>query len=215
MKSVAACLPPIESRPTSNELEHDANKRSPSKARLADSQVESLWARMAAIYGHKWTSSFGDDPAGIAGETWAVFLGDLTGRQLSEGFRACIASGEEWPPSLPQYRAWCLGVPTFEAVRADFIRRALPFTRLVLSQLDGWSHVRADQREADRLLRDAYERARELRNEGEEPPPPPVAIQVAPSLVPASPEVAKAAIEEGRQLLSLSRGKDAAAGPDA
>lgn len=59
---------------------------------------------MTEIYGHKWTSSFGDSD----GEgTWAKGLADMSGEELKTGFVACVTSGDEWPPSLPKFRVMC------------------------------------------------------------------------------------------------------------
>lgn len=59
---------------------------------------------MADIYGHKWTSNYGDsDNDG----TWAKGLADMTGEDLKRGFFACLQSGDAWPPSLPEFRSLC------------------------------------------------------------------------------------------------------------
>ena len=59
---------------------------------------------MADIYGHKWTSNYGDsDNDG----TWAKGLADMTGEDLKRGFFACLQSGDAWPPSLPEFRVMC------------------------------------------------------------------------------------------------------------
>lgn len=59
---------------------------------------------MTEIYGHKWTSSYGDSDAD---STWAKGLADMSNAELKAGFFACLNSGEAWPPSLPQFRAMC------------------------------------------------------------------------------------------------------------
>lgn len=61
---------------------------------------------MTEIYGHKWTSSFGDsDDEG----TWAAGLADLSMEQLKSGFIACVRRADPWPPSLPEFRTLCGG----------------------------------------------------------------------------------------------------------
>src|SRR5690554_5480115 len=67
--------------------------------------IAKLWQRMAMIYGHKWTSAYGDKDDG----TWSSGLSGITGRQIAAGLRACVDSGEPWPPTLPEFRALCLG----------------------------------------------------------------------------------------------------------
>ncbi len=71
-----------------------------------------LWTRMTAIYGHKWSSSFGD--AAIIGESltetakvWAMGLINVSPQELSEGLNACMRSGESWPPTLPEFIKLC------------------------------------------------------------------------------------------------------------
>ncbi|MBU2804272.1 hypothetical protein HF668_03700 [Acidithiobacillus ferridurans] len=60
---------------------------------------------MAEIYGHKWVSCFGPEPS----PAWVAGLADLTGDQLSSGFRWCVAErADPWPPSLPEFRHACL-----------------------------------------------------------------------------------------------------------
>lgn len=172
------------------------------------SQVETLWARMAAIYGHRWTSSYGDDPAGMVGDTWAAGLSGLTGGQLARGLEACVASSDPWPPSLPDFRARCVGVPPLASVRLD-TDKANPFTRLVWQNLDSYRYRQAPADQADRLLREAYELAREHVMRGGALPE--VAGEIEQENrkpVPASPERAAAAIAEVEALL---RGKEAAA----
>lgn len=172
------------------------------------SQVETLWGRMAAIYGHRWTSSYGDDPAGMVGDTWAAGLVGLTGAQLAKGLEACIASSDPWPPSLPDFRARCVGIPALASVRLD-TGKSDPFTRLVWQHLDGYRYKQAPSDQSDRLLREAYELAREHVMRGGELPE--VAGEIASEKrepMPASPERAAEAIDEIKRALS---GKDAAA----
>lgn len=60
---------------------------------------------MAGIYGHRWTSSYGEsDEDG----TWAVGLSGLTGRDLARGLNDCMKREGEWPPTLPQFRRMCM-----------------------------------------------------------------------------------------------------------
>ena len=71
---------------------------------MSDRLIETFWLRMTEIYGHKWISSYGEtDQDG----TWSKCLADLTGAQLKNGFKTCMTNGESWPPSLPQFRAFC------------------------------------------------------------------------------------------------------------
>jgi len=87
---------------------------------------------------------------------------------------ACIASAEPWPPTLPQFRMMCLGIPPFDAVRADTTMQD-GFTRLVWQYLDGHRYRLASADKADKLLQAAYNRAKEAVMRGAELPAAPVA----------------------------------------
>ncbi len=62
---------------------------------------------MTSLYGHRWTSSFGEstDPDGV----WARALEGVTPRQIADGLNAVVRSGLDWPPSAPEFRKLCLG----------------------------------------------------------------------------------------------------------
>ena len=73
-----------------------------------------LWERLSHIYGHKWTSAFGECAFGDNGEltdvarTWLSALEDLDTRQIADGLRSCCDDpSNEWP-NLPMFRARCL-----------------------------------------------------------------------------------------------------------
>lgn len=73
---------------------------------------------MAAIYGHKWTSSFGEADTD---ETWARGLCGLTQTELAHGLKGCVIRSkdrlryddEDWPPTLGEFRGMC----TYERCR--------------------------------------------------------------------------------------------------
>lgn len=119
---------------------------------------------MAAMYGHSWASQYGTQPEGPAADTWAAALAGLTGPQIAEGLRACVTEGEEFPPNAPRFRAMCLGIPTLARVRLEISHadaESCAFTRAVWRFIDGYAYRQASARDADRMLRDAYELARE------------------------------------------------------
>ena len=104
-----------------------------------------LWERMIHLYGHKFSAVFGERamrPDGSltdVAHTWAGALRGITGAQLAAGLRSCIASGTEWPPSLPAFRAMCLPehVPRCHqniTGRADLAYIALPRPALTPKQ---------------------------------------------------------------------------------
>ena len=83
-----------------------------------------LWRRLAAMYGHRWTSSYGIEDSG----TWSAVLAGLTPEQVGRGLRRVADSGEEWPPSAPQFRALCLQSREQAAAYREHV--ALPMPRL-------------------------------------------------------------------------------------
>lgn len=128
-------------------------------SRLAPRHLETLWARMVAIYGHAWITNYGSNPEGLGGDTWAAGLAGLTGAQLAEGLRACALAGEDWPPSLGKFRRFCFCIPDIEAVSVMLKPGAVevsPFARLVYANLDAYELRRADARTARQIIRGAY-----------------------------------------------------------
>lgn len=189
---------------------------------------------MAEIYGHRWISAYGEDPEGSAALTWGKGLAGMSGAQLAAGLAACVASAEPWPPTLPEFRALCLGIPSLAAVKLELRGEGVRsgFTVLVGSLLDGARFRAAPADQADRLLQEAYQLARTQVMCGgqipaaaggklQKPAPAPVHI--------AAPEVGQAYASALREEMGwLERapdaepdaeevevsGKDAAAGPD-
>jgi hypothetical protein len=102
--------------------------------KLADDVVTRVWARMTAIYGHKWTSHLGlcSDASGElteAAKTWQRGLAGLTVKQIGRGFSALITSTHEWPPSLPEFRKLCMDTPE-KAAAPSLDEVALVLTRV-------------------------------------------------------------------------------------
>lgn len=205
MEPIATVLPavPAASAPSSASAPTTQPQRSanPAAEQLSSKALRTLWERMAEVYGHRWTSAYGEDAEAGAGITWAKGLAGITPQQLAAGLSSSIASADPWPPTLPEFRARCLGIPPLATVRLD-VKRAAPFTRLVWQHLDGFRYRQAPADQADRLLREAYELAREHVMRGgqlprvsgvlpsEKPQPKPVD--------PAGPEEIKARLERAR-----------------
>lgn len=122
---------------------------------------------MAAIYGHRWNSAYGDclDSSGrltLAADTWRRGLAGITERQVAVGIQSALVSADPWPPTLPSFRSLCLGVPTLASLKLRLRKETDdPFTRLVWQNLDGYRLKQVTADKADRMIRDAYETARE------------------------------------------------------
>lgn len=157
---------------------------------------------MAAIYGHRWTSAYGDaceDDSGaltLAGDTWRRGLFGVSDQSIGRGLDACVVAADPWPPTLPQFRAMTLGVPSLASVQRAILKKfePTPFVRLVWQHLDGHRMKLASSEVAERLVRDAYEQAREAVMRGEMLPEEPEAVLSAPveePRKPADPETIK------------------------
>lgn len=55
------------------------------------------------IYGHRWSSQYGKQPAAV----WVSGLGDLSADEIKRGMEGCVMRPDGWPPSLPEFRAMC------------------------------------------------------------------------------------------------------------
>lgn len=67
---------------------------------------------MTSIYGHRWVSSYGlpvDESGALTetAETWRRGLAGLARPALARGFTTLLANGQEWPPTLPEFRDLC------------------------------------------------------------------------------------------------------------
>jgi len=150
---------------------------------------------MVAIYGHKWSSVHGlspqadDGTLNVSGETWAKGLSGLEGRQFGVGLEGCLTRQDAWPPTLPEFRALCLDIPSFAKAR-QMLQPGFPditaFGRLMWGFLDPYSLKQVDGREQRRMELEAYELACAHVMAGKEMPP---AIQPA---LAHSPEVERA-----------------------
>lgn len=89
------------------------NDNGESKPKLPLPMLEKLWLKMAEMYGHRWTSSFGElaDP----NHSWATVLAGLDRFQLAAGMSALVERGQEfdWPPPANVFRSLCLQMPGF------------------------------------------------------------------------------------------------------
>lgn len=170
--------------------------------------MRTLWVRMTEIYGARWGSAYDDSADSGAGETWAKGLAGITPAQLADGLNACIASADPWPPTLPEFRARCLGIPSLARVRLELRGDARSrFTLLVWQNIDGYRFRQAPAEHADRMLRDAYALACEHVMRGGELPQEPVAqIDTAEPepMKRATPEQVQAHAERIRRTLGIS-----------
>lgn len=60
---------------------------------------------MGQIYGHRWSSSFGEEDTG---NVWLAGLKGVSHSALRLGLSLCVTLNSEWPPTLPEFRAMCI-----------------------------------------------------------------------------------------------------------
>lgn len=81
---------------------------------MNDKLMLNLWERLNHIYGHKFSSAYGESAFNDNGltepaRTWASGLLGVTGEQIANGLRECVNCGESWPPTLPEFVRICKG----------------------------------------------------------------------------------------------------------
>jgi hypothetical protein len=92
---------------TINKVLHDDNLRSSASEQnvnLADPRIMNrLWLRMTEIYGHQWTSQFGDEPA----EAWCRMLAGVPPDLIAVALGRLSERTGEWPPNAAEFRNLC------------------------------------------------------------------------------------------------------------
>jgi hypothetical protein len=170
----------------------------PTRSNATTAALTCLWLAATATWGHRWTSPYGDLPIDdnghltVAGTLWAQGLAGFTEGRLLAALEHFVRIGEAWPPNLPEMRARCYGIPSFEAVNAELLTTTTPertpFARMVWAQItDPYNYRIAPTREQERVRRQAYDLACEAVMRGE-PLPGPIAGAVEhqqPQLVPS------------------------------
>lgn len=170
---------------------------------------------MAGLYGHRWVSSYGHKPDSIAAREWALVIQDLTPEQVAAGLDACRRSGEDWPPTAPAFRARCFGIPSFEQVMADLMTRKMAFTLMVWETIDPYALSLASQRDAERMVRNAYDYAAARRLDGAPLPELPVGViqHEKPVFKPASEEARQKARDAVNAALGRSHTQESGTNP--
>jgi len=64
-----------------------------------------LWQRMTEIYGHRWTSSFGDEP----NESWCRCFSGVAPEAIGAGLNSLLDREDNWPPTAIEFRNLCAG----------------------------------------------------------------------------------------------------------
>ena len=125
---------------------------------LTEKHIGELWKRMAAIYGHRWVSSFGESDLD---KTWFIGLQDLEPRLLAVGLETCIKNRQDaWPPSLPEFRRLCLGLPDEDVACLAALRGAKdPISECIRKKIGSWDLSHGSEKDLLRMARAHYDAA--------------------------------------------------------
>lgn len=167
---------------------------------------------MAQLYGHRWVSSYGAevDTLGV----WRATLKGVSAADMRQAFTRLVDSGNEWPPSAPEFAALCrnnYGLPPLADVTASLIAavkdsahvRVHDMTRHVYAvwrELDAYAFRLADDRAMRGAVKAAYESVCNRLKAGLELPEVPLPLP-KPERKPASREAALSKMESLKGIL--------------
>lgn len=94
-----------------------------SRSELPEPYVEKLFARMSAIYGHKFNSLFRDEKALKLGKReWSTALAPLSDKQIGRGIQASRYLSD-WNPNIPEFVRKACNLPDVHQCAARVIKR--------------------------------------------------------------------------------------------
>ena len=100
-------LPSAQRRPSVTQMPTSA---------LSDRHVVRFFSRMTHLFGHKWSSVYGDAMANgklaPSARQWAYDLRDMTPEQVALGVAETERRGLEWPPGPIEFKRLCLQIPS-------------------------------------------------------------------------------------------------------
>lgn len=107
-----------------------------SSAALPERWINTLFDRLAALYGRHWFDLWADVPIADVKDAWSSVLAGMTGEQIRHALDHCARGSSKYPPTAPEFAALC------RAYRVDPAHRPLlPQPRLPMPE-----HVRAQLR---------------------------------------------------------------------
>ena len=130
MKSMDDLLPQDPTTVPRDELDRMLQRESQQKELklIKYVEIEQLWQLMSSMYGHKWTSAYGDIPD--PDKVWYAILKDVTWEQMQFGMNKLADSGASWPPAAPEFKKLALNIeegvstvrtPDVESTRKNFL----------------------------------------------------------------------------------------------
>lgn len=106
------------------------------------------------IYGHRWTSSYGEKDDG----TWLEGLRGLTATHLAKGINRMINRCGDWPPTLPVFRRLCMDHPDMDEAIDRAMRQTCsgPVPKAMRRKIGSWDLNHLPERELRRKLESVY-----------------------------------------------------------
>ncbi len=153
---------------------------SPPVTRSTDKEVLEIWKRMGAIYGYKWTSSYGEEVDSL----WRRAMQSLPVDRLKVALGRMAKRPDAWPPSLPEFLALAkvtpeeVGAPDFDAAWKEATNRSphsdwIPWSHRCVYWAATWTG-QTDLHERGQYMHKAfdreYQRALEQADSLAEPP---------------------------------------------
>lgn len=113
MKTIGECIAtPIQSKNTMQHKQQSTNSNNSTTAANYNATALQVFARLQCLYPRKWPSQFKTEKQReMAKREWAHGLEGLTQAEINRGFEAIAKSGDDWPPSLPEFLAKCKTIP--------------------------------------------------------------------------------------------------------
>lgn len=92
----------------------------PSAASPSHTDVAQFFARMEHLYGHRWAGQYGKalndhGKLTLSARQWAADLAGFDTQQIRAALQACETEHQDWPPTVPQFKALCRGAPAAKA----------------------------------------------------------------------------------------------------
>lgn len=126
---------------------------------LTEQHMERLWQRMVQLYGRKWVVDHSDHDVD---NIWLKGLQDLTPEMLAQGLKGCTEHSKTWPPTLMEFREYCLGLPDKALTKQLAIENKStndPFVIKMRTIIGSWNLSHCTYAELDRLAESAYKQA--------------------------------------------------------
>lgn len=129
---------------------------------MAEHTAEWLWDQLRGIYGLQWEASFGTfDLRSTSVRAWRRGLREIDPTQLRRGLAACVDNPDPEPPTLPEFRARCMGIPSFAQYEAGLPGEHAAFNEAVRERLASSNAHLMGVEQAKKIARDAYFATRE------------------------------------------------------